>query len=717
MGGSNGNSNGYAGNVVQYAQIPSGGGATYAWHTTNSLAVPTLSEGCVTANGYIYCVGGDSAAYDGSYLATVQYAKILSGGGTSTWTSQSDTLYLAGSGQSCVTENNYIYCYGSYPGVAVQYATVPSNGGPTSAWTSEYRYYPYLDTQSGASCVTANGYLYCMGDDLDGYYVHYTPVLPNTQSLLNVQNNYLAVPEYSSSCVTLNNNIFCMGGNSVPCPTCSAFPNSTVQSAQIPLSGGSTYAWTKTANVLAFSTGDASCVTANNYIYCMGGNWNDPNAVQYASVLPYTATTTSLSSSQNPSTYRASVTLTASVTSLGAPAQGGNVAFYDGANLIGTVVLTNGAASLATSVLSVGSHSITATYLGSANYTSSTSSALVEAVSPAPLTITASSPTITYGESVPAITASYSGFVNGESASSFTTAPTCSAGIVTSAGTYTATCSGAVDSNYAITYVSGTLTVNSAPLTITASSPTITYGGSVPAITASYSGFVNGDSSSSLTTAPACSVGTVTNAGTYTTTCLGAVDGNYIIAYNTGTLTVNTVPLTITASSPSMTYGGTVPAITALYGGFVNGDSSSSLTTAPTCSVGTVTNAGTYTTTCSGAVDSNYAITYVSGILTVNTAPLTITASSPTITYGVTPVVTASYTGLQNGDAAPAVAPSCSASGPFNVGTYTTTCSGAVDSNYAITYVSGILTVNTAPLTITASSPRMTYGGTVPPRS
>ena len=180
--------------------------------------------------------------------------------------------------------------------------------------------------------------------------------------------------------------------------------------------------------------------------------------------LPYTATTTSLSSSQNPSTYRASVTLTASVTSLGAPAQGGNVAFYDGANLIGTVVLTNGAASLATSVLSVGSHSITATYSGSANYTSSTSSALVEAVSPPPLTITASSPTITYGESVPAITASYSGFVNGESASSFTTAPTCSAGIVTSAGTYTATCSGAVDGNYAITYVSGTLTVNTALL-------------------------------------------------------------------------------------------------------------------------------------------------------------------------------------------------------------------------------------------------------------
>ena len=36
--------------------------------------------------------------------------------------------------------------------------------------------------------------------------------------------------------------------------------------------------------------------------------------------------------------------------------------------------------------------------------------------------------------------------------------------------------------------------------------------------------------------------------------------------------TVTPAPLTITASSPSMTYGGSVPAITAGYSGFVNGD-------------------------------------------------------------------------------------------------------------------------------------------------
>ena len=48
-------------------------------------------------------------------------------------------------------------------------------------------------------------------------------------------------------------------------------------------------------------------------------------------------------------------------------------------------------------------------------------------------------------------------------------------------------------------------------------------------------------------------------------------------------MTVGTAPLTITASSPPMTYG-SVPTITPLYSGFVNGDTASSLTTPPTCS-------------------------------------------------------------------------------------------------------------------------------------
>ena len=63
------------------------------------------------------------------------------------------------------------------------------------------------------------------------------------------------------------------------------------------------------------------------------------------------------------------------------------------------------------------------------------------------------------------------------------------------------------------------------------------------------------------------------------------------------------------------------------YSGFVNSDSSTSLTTPPTCKIdqsGPYQANGAYTTSCSGAVDSNYTYTYVPGTLTVSQAPLTL---------------------------------------------------------------------------------------------
>ena len=67
----------------------------------------------------------------------------------------------------------------------------------------------------------------------------------------------------------------------------------------------------------------------------------------------------------------------------------------------------------------------------------------------------------------------------------------------------------AVDANYTISYVAGTLTVNPAGLTITANNQSKAYGAALPGLTVGYSGFVNGDTAGSLTTPPA-----VTTTGT-----------------------------------------------------------------------------------------------------------------------------------------------------------------------------------------------------------
>ena len=346
-------------------------------------------------------------------------------------------------------------------------------------------------------------------------------------------------------------------------------------------------------------------------------------------------------------------------------------------------------------------------------------------VTPATLSITASSALDTYGDTVGAVTPAYLGFVAGDTPASLTTQPTCSttATAASPVGSYDTSCSGAVDPNYTFSYIDGSVQVGPAPLAVTASSASITYGGAAPVIQASYSGFVNGDDATSLTTAPTCttSVTSVSPVGTYDSSCSGAVDPNYTFSYVDGSVQVGPASITVTASSGSMVYAGSVPTVLASVDGLQNGEDASVLGTGLACST-TATSAspvGSYPTSCSGAVDSNYSITYVSGSIVVGPAPLSISASSGSMTYGGSvPTITPSYSGFVNGDTPASLTspPTCTttATSSVSVGTYDSSCSGASDANYTISYVDGSVQVMTAPLVIAASSPTMTYGGSVP---
>ena len=181
------------------------------------------------------------------------------------------------------------------------------------------------------------------------------------------------------------------------------------------------------------------------------------------------------------------------------------------------------------------------------------------------LTITANSLSKVYGAAMPALTASYAGFVNGDTSSSLTTQPTLSTPATASshvAGSpYAITDSGAVDADYAISYSYGTLSVAPAPLTITANNQTMAYRAALPALTASYSGLVNGDSSTSLTTQPTLTTTATASSsvlgGPYQISVSGAVDTDYSIAYAAGTLTVTPlVPVvSVSLSAATIVYG------------------------------------------------------------------------------------------------------------------------------------------------------------------
>jgi len=371
----------------------------------------------------------------------------------------------------------------------------------------------------------------------------------------------------------------------------------------------------------------------------------------------------------------------------------------------------------ATSASPVGSYPITVSGAVDGNYNINYVSGNLT-VTPATLTITANSLTKVYGAALPALTANYSGFVNGDTRASLTTRPniTTIASASSPAGTYPIAVAGAADANYTISYVAGTLTVTQAALTITADNQIKTYGSANPTLTASYSGFVNGDNSTNMTTLPSINTAAtaISPVGSYPITVTGAVDANYTINYVSGALTVDQATLTITANTLSKPYGSPNPILTVGYSGFVNGDNSASLTTPPSINTaaGTSSPVGSYTITASGAVDANYAINYIPGTLIISQAALFITANDQTMTAGsVLPALTVSYSGFVNGDTptqlttAPIVTTTATSGSP--VGNYPITASGAVDANYTIAYSPGVLTITGVSLTF----------GPIPPQS
>ena len=424
---------------------------------------------------------------------------------------------------------------------------------------------------------------------------------------------------------------------------------------------------------------------------------------------------------------------------------------YDG-------ISTNGTSygPTANAPTNAGSYTVTASYSGDANHTSSTNGAVAFTIGKAALTVTANAQNKTYGQLLTfgdgSTQFNSSGLQNGETIGSVTLTVSNNGGAATAAvGNYTITPKLATGgtfsaSNYTISYDPGTLTVGQAALTVTAMAESKTYGltatfGSGSTLFTS-SGLQNGETIGSVTLAVSGNGGAPTAAvGSYTITPSAATGGtftasNYNITYDTGTLTVGQAALTVTASAENKTYGQTATfgSDSTLFtsSGLQNGETIGSVTLAVSGNGGAPTAAvGSYTITPSAATGgtftaSNYNITYATGTLTVGQAPLTVTASAESKTYGQTVTFGSGSTlftnsPLQNGETIDSVTLAVSGNGgaaSAAVGTYTITPSLATGStfmasNYNITYAIGTLTVNAAVLTVTADAESKTYGQTV----
>ena len=299
-------------------------------------------------------------------------------------------------------------------------------------------------------------------------------------------------------------------------------------------------------------------------------------------------------------------------------------------------------------VLAAGSHTLSTLFTpaNTTDYTTATASVTLT-VNPATPTISISNLPAggAYGGSFTAVIA-YSGNGSPSETIASSTPSVCTvSGLAVryvGVGVCSLTASATATTDYnAITGGVQSFNVAKAALTITANSASRVYGAANPVFGYTAAGFVNGDTSSVLSGSPSLSTTATASspAGSYPITASAGTLAatNYSFNFGNGTLTVIPASLTITASSTAVTYGSAVPTITPSYSGFVNGDTAALLTAAPVCTTTytAASSAGSYPSTCAGAVDGNYAISYVSGAVTVAEAAPTITWATPAaIPYG-----------------------------------------------------------------------------------
>jgi uncharacterized protein YjbI with pentapeptide repeats len=144
----------------------------------------------------------------------------------------------------------------------------------------------------------------------------------------------------------------------------------------ISLAGGTATYSTSSLSVAAHS------ITA---VFGGDGNFNGSTSSAFSQEVQKASSTTIVTGSPNPSTFGASVTFTATVTSpAGTPT--GTVTFLDGATSLGTGALNAGVAAYSTSALVIGSHAITASYAGDSSFVDSSSGTVTQVVNVPPYT-------------------------------------------------------------------------------------------------------------------------------------------------------------------------------------------------------------------------------------------------------------------------------------------------------------------------------------------
>lgn len=330
------------------------------------------------------------------------------------------------------------------------------------------------------------------------------------------------------------------------------------------------------------------------------------------------------------------------------------------------------------------------------------------------VTVTANNKQRAYGDANPTFDYTVEGTLKGQPVL------TCDAVQASGVGTYPIVVSKGTVTNRVFNGVNGTLTVSKAPVTVTARSYTIKQNEELPRFAADFAGFKLGEGSSVLTQQPtlSCNAPADKTPGTYTITVSGAAAQNYDFSYVAGTLTIQPAdPITVTATSLTKTYGDAVPQLSyTITGGQLTG------TPQLECAATESSVPGTYDIIVSkGSLQDYPNLVFVPGVLTVERAPLIISAGGP-YTMKQTdprPEFVAVYEGFKLGQTETVLTqlPVLTTNAPDDnaPGEYDVIVSGAAADNYDISYQNGRLIIAEADqIVVVAADAVMVYGDEVP---
>jgi murein DD-endopeptidase MepM/ murein hydrolase activator NlpD/lipopolysaccharide export system protein LptA len=326
------------------------------------------------------------------------------------------------------------------------------------------------------------------------------------------------------------------------------------------------------------------------------------------------------------------------------------------------------------------------------------------------ITVAADDQSKNYGDVDPIFTFAYSGFMGTDGPNDLATKPSCSVSMThTNVGSYSITCSGGVDSNYAFNYLNGTLNIGKKTITVTSDVKSKVYGATDPTLTYTFSPALVG--TDVFTGTPSRIVGE--NVGAYAITQgTLALSDNYILTFVSANLTITKKPITVTADAKSKVYGAADPTLTYTFTPPLVGTD----TFTGVLSRATGENVGSYSITQGTlALSNNYTLNYVGSNLTITAKPITVTADAKSKVYGGTePALTYQITSgtLQTGDTLTGTLTRAVGEnvGTFAIGKGTLTAG----NNYTVNFVGANLTITAKPITVTADANSKVYGATDP---